>query len=350
MIVSMLMLIASVANAQDANNDGCVDSYFDANTACVSVTASIGPDVSVGSGAVIAPRATLVGRVSASGSQPVGANTAIGRSATIGADQNIGSDNIIARSVNAGARLETLPNATVGYAADLGDDVFVGNGTIVGALVSVGNNTRLETGAVVARGTSIADSASAVSIAGIIGPNVTIGPDFDMASTARVLKGATIGEGVTILAGGRVGREVIIGDGVTIGANVRIGAGAEVTATSDVPDGTRIGRREVYDNPGVSQTAQISTLNFNGYTLYPVHLDQCWPGGGTCCNGTSTQQQMDKFCQDNGYDVATDWVVQAITSTECYCWGVCTGNEWASPCCSGSNERNLITDVTCESN
>lgn len=110
---------------------------------------------------------------------------------------------------------------------------------------------------------------------------------------------------------------------------------------------------------GVAQTAQIAvaevpvvvtidTYNYNGMTYYPLHLDQCTPNIGMCCSPTTTQEQMDAFCQLAGYSAATNWVMQTLSSTNCYCWGGCTSYSWHSNCCSGTDNRNFITSVDCE--
>jgi len=91
----------------------------------------------------------------------------------------------------------------------------------------------------------------------------------------------------------------------------------------------------------------IDTLNFNGMTFYPLNLDQCTPRIGPCCNPTTAQQQMDAFCRLAGRCRATDWVVQTLPSTNCYCWGGCTNCNWRSNCCGGQDQRNFVTSVTC---
>jgi hypothetical protein len=98
----------------------------------------------------------------------------------------------------------------------------------------------------------------------------------------------------------------------------------------------------------VPQGATIDTLNYNGMTYYPLHLDQCTPNVGMCCSPTTTQEQMDAFCQLAGYATATSWVMQTIASTNCYCWGGCSGYTWFSNCCSGQDNRNFITSVDCQ--
>ena len=110
---------------------------------------------------------------------------------------------------------------------------------------------------------------------------------------------------------------------------------------------------------GVVQTAQIAvvdvpivvtidTYNYNGMTYYPLHLDQCTPNIGMCCSPTTTQEQMDAFCQLAGYSTASNWVMQTLSSTNCYCWGGCTSYSWHSNCCSGQDNRNFITSVDCQ--
>ena len=92
----------------------------------------------------------------------------------------------------------------------------------------------------------------------------------------------------------------------------------------------------------------IDTLDYNGMTHYPIHIDQCTPNGGNCCGGgVTTQSQMNAFCELAGYSQATDWVVEQLMSTNCYCWNCTTQNTWKSNCCSGASLRNLVTQVTC---
>jgi UDP-3-O-[3-hydroxymyristoyl] glucosamine N-acyltransferase len=267
MTVVLLALVASFASAADSNEDGCEDSYFDANGACVAESAVIGSGATVGTDAHVGPlanigtdtslqadafvgaRSVLVGRSGLSGARVVGTGTVIGRSVFIDADHSIGADNTIGRSVSAGERLETGANVAIGFASTIGDDVTLGAGAIVGSLVGVGANTQVEPSATLARGVSISDSTTAGTIGGLIGPSVSIGSDNTIATTARIRKNATLGNEVTVLGNARIARNVTIADGVTVGANARIGPGATVTATTVVPDGHVIPRGETYDDP-----------------------------------------------------------------------------------------------------
>ena len=94
--------------------------------------------------------------------------------------------------------------------------------------------------------------------------------------------------------------------------------------------------------------ATIDTYNYNGMTNYPLNLDQCTPASGMCCQPTTTQEQMDAFCQLAGYSIAVSWVVQTLASTNCYCWGGCSNFTWHSNCCSGQSNRNFVTSVDCQ--
>ncbi len=277
MLLTILSLVASFASAADLDDDGCEDVYFDANSACVAASAtigsgvtvgasaivgelaSVGADTTLGSNAFVGARTTVIGRASLSGARPIGANTVLGRGVFIDADHEIGADNTIGRSVDVGERLETEANVAIGYGSILGDDVTLRSGAVVGNLSGLGAKTTVETNAVLARGVTVLDSITAGSIGGIIGPNVSIGGDNAIDATARIRKDATLGDDVIVLGGARIARGATIGDGVTIGANARIGAGAQVTATTLVPDGTVIARGELYDDP----TAGI----FSGGTL-----------------------------------------------------------------------------------
>ena len=98
----------------------------------------------------------------------------------------------------------------------------------------------------------------------------------------------------------------------------------------------------------VPTVVTIDTYNYNGMTYYPLHLDQCTPNMGMCCSPTTTQNQMDAFCQLAGYSTATNWVVQTLASSNCYCWGGCTSFSWYSNCCSGQDDRNFVTSVDCQ--
>ncbi len=273
----ILSLMASVASGADLNEDGCEDSYFDANTACVSTSATLGSGVTVGTDAVVGDyanvgadtalaatvyvgnRSTLVGRVSEPTARPVGSGTVIGRQAHIDADHDIGADNTIGRAVVAGQRLQTGANVSIGYATTLGDDVTVSADAIIGNLAGVGDKTTVDANAVLGRGATILNSSTAGVIGGIIGPDVTIGGDNDIDVSARIRKGATLGNDVTVLDGVRIARGAVIGDGVTIGANARIGKDAEVTATTIVAPGAVVARGEVLDDPSTLH----NTIAFN---------------------------------------------------------------------------------------
>jgi hypothetical protein len=100
---------------------------------------------------------------------------------------------------------------------------------------------------------------------------------------------------------------------------------------------------------GSGNQTTISTLNYNGMTYYMLALEPCLPYySGNCCSGTTDQEEADAFCQLAGYCEAVSYVVQAISSTNCYCWGACTNYSWYSNCCSGTDTRYFITEVTCQ--
>jgi hypothetical protein len=94
-----------------------------------------------------------------------------------------------------------------------------------------------------------------------------------------------------------------------------------------------------------SALATYDTLNFDGMSFYALNLDDCGPGIGPCCGGSTTQQQMDAFCVLAGHTTAIDWTLATMSSTSCYCY---CGSSWSSPCCSGNDERTFVTTVTCE--
>ncbi len=259
------LCVGSVAFAADALGDGCQDE-FDANGACVAVSATVdvsstvgansvvadsvtvGPQVAIGANVVVAPRAVLAGRVAhTSNPLPIGTGTVIGRSAQLGADHVLGADVSIGRSVVAGARLTVATGASVGYAAQIGSDVTIGSDAAVGSLVGLGDYTTLGDDAVVARGTIVADSANAgaaTSIGGIVGPEVTIAAGARIEFGARVRKNVDIGVGSAIEDGGRVGRGAVIESGATVfglvGPNATVGSGATVQAGSKVSRGGEV--------------------------------------------------------------------------------------------------------------
>jgi acetyltransferase-like isoleucine patch superfamily enzyme len=326
MMLVVISLMTSVAHAQDSNEDGCIDSYFDSNGACVATSATIGPDISVGAGAFIGPRSTLVGRVSASGLRPIGAGTIIGRRALIGADHDIGADNTIGRWIELGARLQTDSNVSIGYGSILGDDVSIGTGAVLGTLVDIGDNTQIASSAVVARSVTIGDSVSTASIAGIIGPNVVIGSGASIDATARIRKGSTLGNDVTVLSNGRVGRDAIIGDGAIIGQNVRIAARAQVTATTTVPDGTVVQAGEIYDDPAQGQlgdwllgTPCNGTTHSGGCTTPETGYHFKGIYGNYACWWHTKNQAWNTTTSTNLYSLAQEFGLDASTGVQQWC-------------------------------
>ena len=92
----------------------------------------------------------------------------------------------------------------------------------------------------------------------------------------------------------------------------------------------------------------IDTLNYNGMTYYMLALEPCLPYyAGNCCSGTTDSQEADAFCRLAGCNSAVTYTVELKLSTNCYCWGNCTGSNWTSNCCSGSDTRYFITEVVC---
>ena len=314
MTVVLLALAASFASAADSNDDGCEDSYFDANGACVASSAVIGSGATVGTDAVVGPNSTvgtdtslqtdtfvgarsvLVGRVGLSGARVVGNGTIIARGVYIDADHAIGTDNTIGRATTIGERLDTGANVSIGYGATLGDDVTIGAGAVIGSLVGLGAKTEVEASATLARGVTIADSTTAGTIGGVVGPNVSIGADNIIATTSRIRKDATLGNDVTVLGNARIARSATIANGVTIGANARIGPGATVTATTMVPDDAVIPRGETYDDPSSAGTqtnpgASCQTIHnaFPSYASGPYWVD---PTGGSANDAVQVYCEM----------------------------------------------------------
>ncbi|MEE2756240.1 MAG: hypothetical protein VYA30_06250 [Myxococcota bacterium] len=94
--------------------------------------------------------------------------------------------------------------------------------------------------------------------------------------------------------------------------------------------------------------AVIDTLNFNGMTFRPLDLDECVPGEGNCCPGSTTQSSLDAFCRLAGHCRAIDWSVEVLQRDNCYGWGGCTRCTWFSNFCfGGATDRRYITSVTC---
>ena len=260
MLFRSLALLISTASAQDSNGDGCVDSYADANTACVSVDAdtttgltvgsgaqiqayaSVGADSTLGADAVIAARASFAGRSGEPGAATLGTNSIIARGAVVGVDAQIADDVTIGRVSQVGERFSASTGAQVGYGSDIGDDVSVAANVTVGSLANVGNHTTLQAGALIARGVQISDSVnsgSATEIAGMIGPNSTIGRNVTVSSGARIRKNTNIADDVTIGPNVRIGRSVTIED------NVSIADGARISAYATLESGAVIGTNEV---------------------------------------------------------------------------------------------------------
>ncbi len=325
---------SSVAFAADELGDGCQDE-FDANGACVSVTASVdlsstvgansvigdsvtvGPQVAIGANVVVAPRAVLVGRVAhTSNPLPIGAGTIIGRNAQLGADHVLGTDVSVGRSSVAGARLTVAAGASIGYAAQIGTDVTIGTDAVVGSLVGLGDFATLGDNAVVARGTIVADSANpgaATSIGGIVGPEVTIAAgarielgsrvrkNVDIGADAAIEDGARIGRGAVIESGatvfGKVGANATVGSGSTVQAGARVSRGGEVCAGATLPTGESVSNDGTWPVDGCTVTTSCQTIKTSDpsstdgiYTIDPdgpgglgeqsVYCDMTTDGGG----------------------------------------------------------------------
>lgn len=302
MLTITLTLLASTANAADINDDGCKDSYFDANGACVSESASLGigttigagagigrlatlgDDIAVSSGAIIADRATVGGQGSLVGPFNIGTNSIVGRYAQIGADNQVGNDTTIGRQALTGARVQTGDNVSIGYATDIGSDVTIANGAVVGSLVDVGDHTDLLAGALLARGVQIADaatSADSTSIAGILGPAVTLGFNVSVLGGARVRKETTIGNNVTVGLNSRVGRNVTIEDNVTIGQGVRIAAGATIRSGVVLDDNAVVGSGDIVEPEAPADINPPGTLLIASSSF----VDDSPPAGWTQCMG-----------------------------------------------------------------
>ncbi|MFT6161808.1 MAG: UDP-3-O-[3-hydroxymyristoyl] glucosamine N-acyltransferase [Myxococcota bacterium] len=254
---SILVGLASVANAADLDANGCDDAIEAVNDACVDPSAtvdpsasiaahaSIGADVSIGAGATIAPRARIQG---ASGvTTSIGDNVLVGRTTQIGAGAVIGEDATLGRNVVVATNLDAAFGSSVGYASTLGNDVTLGSNSVVGNLVALGDYTTLGSSAVLARGVQVAsgaDASTGTTILGVVGPETYIGWGSTVSVTARIRKLTTIGNNVDIGAGVRVARGATIHADVTLESNVRIGANAVVFSGETVTANTIVGRDE----------------------------------------------------------------------------------------------------------
>ncbi len=302
MITTLLALVVSTASAADSNEDGCVDSFFDANSVCVSTDATIatgltigsgasvaafadiGPDVTLGQGVIVASRSIIAGRLGEPGASAIGNNSIVGRAASIGVDSQIGADVTLGRNAQMGARLQAGDTVQVGYANDIGDDVELSAGAVLGALVSVGDHTFVQPGTVMARGTQVADAASALEgsdIGGIIGPDVSIGSATTIDPLARIRKRSTIGDNVTIGQNVRIARDVTVEYDAIIGDNVTIRAGAVIGHGATLVDGTFVGRDEVIDPvaSGLAVVAQHTSTTSPYQTVYRLE-PQTVPSSG----------------------------------------------------------------------
>jgi UDP-3-O-[3-hydroxymyristoyl] glucosamine N-acyltransferase len=332
----MVLLVLSMALAQDTSPaDGCIDTYADANGACVESGATIGANTTIGENAVVrrgawigpnvefgpastaeigprlGSRASLAGEFDPLRTNAVGEATVIGRSAIIGFDADIGAVVTLGHAFQAGARLTALDGASVGYAAQLGDNVTLGADSVVGNLVGLGNWTTLSAGAVVARGVTVADATQATpnTIGGIIGPETEIAAGVTTGSSVRIRKNSTIGAGAQILGTARIGRGATVHAGAIVTSGSIIRAGASVCADQTL-DGT-LGRDATLPAEGCDPLITTDVLNIDSFQVPASVTDSL---GGSLTELTQTGPTADivggnRWLQVGAYSVGDGTLV-----------------------------------------
>jgi UDP-3-O-[3-hydroxymyristoyl] glucosamine N-acyltransferase len=244
------VLFHSTAFAADSNNDGCEDVYFNANTACVALTADLGAGVTVGPGAVIGER-TSVGADS-----EIGANAVVGRRATIGERTVLGPDSTVGRAATVGSDVDAAAGGlSVGYASSLGDRCVVSSNVTLGSLVTVGADCELGANTVLARLATVGDGA-ALGDGVVLGPEVLAGDALRLGDGVRVRKNTTFADGVTVGSGTTVGRDNVLSDGASVGADARLRANVLVGAGGTVADDVVLLRGTVIEGGPVDGCAQ----------------------------------------------------------------------------------------------
>ncbi|MFT6158513.1 MAG: UDP-3-O-[3-hydroxymyristoyl] glucosamine N-acyltransferase [Myxococcota bacterium] len=246
----LAVLLHSTAFAADSNNDRCEDVYFNANTACVALTADIGAGVIVGAGAVIGERATV------GADSEIGDNTVVGRRATIGERTVFGPDSTVGRAATVGSGVDASEGSlSVGYAASLGDRCVVSSNVTLGSLVTVGADCDLGANTVLARSATLGNGA-VLGDGVVIGPEVLAGAGLDLANGVRVRKGATFRDGVTVSEGSAISRDNTLGDGASVGSDARLRANVQVGAVGTVADDVVVPRGTVIEGGPVAPCAQ----------------------------------------------------------------------------------------------
>jgi acyl-[acyl carrier protein]--UDP-N-acetylglucosamine O-acyltransferase len=225
----------STAFAADSNNDGCEDVYFNANTACVALTADLGAGVIVGARAVIGERATV------GADSEIGANTVVGRRATIGERTVVGPDSTLGRAATVGSDVDASAGGlSVSYAASVGDRCVVSSNVTLGSLVPVGADCELGANIVLGRSATLGTGAL-LGDGVVIGPEVVAGDALDLGDGVRVRKNTTLGDEVTVGAGTRIGRGSTLLDGAVLGTHARLRAYVQTCSAADneyLPMGT----------------------------------------------------------------------------------------------------------------
>jgi formylglycine-generating enzyme required for sulfatase activity/UDP-3-O-[3-hydroxymyristoyl] glucosamine N-acyltransferase len=254
MVVGFGISLTAVAQAADADRDGCEDSitsYCQHPTASVHASvavgggstigagASLGPDLSLGAGVIVHPRAALAGRSTGPAPQAVGAGSTVGRRANIGADATIATTVVIAPDTSIGARFTAGAGASVGYGAVLEDDVTIEAGAVVGNLAHLFDGATLGPLAALGRASTVGARST---VNGDVGADVQIGEDATVHASAQVRSGATLADDVVVLGNARVGRDAQIGAGAEIGVNAVVRAGGVVPACRRLPAGAVVPR------------------------------------------------------------------------------------------------------------
>jgi acetyltransferase-like isoleucine patch superfamily enzyme len=142
----------------------------------------------------------------------------------LGPGAHLRSGTVLYAGSRIGAGLETGHNVIVREGTRIGDEVCLWSNTTVDYGCSIGNGVKIHCNCYVAQFTRIEDGA-------FLAPGVTIANDLypGEAESADAMSGPLIG------AGARIGANVTILPFVTIGAGAMVGAGAVVTR--DIPEG-----------------------------------------------------------------------------------------------------------------
>ena len=250
-ILVLLTLSSSVAAAHPCDElwpDACVDpSVVLASDVAIGSGVDLGPYLQVEAGVVFAGRSTVAGREV--GTQPVrvGVDTVFGRRTSIGFDASIGGGVSFFPQVSAGRDLSVADNVVVGVGVVAGDGVRIGEGAAVGSHSLVADHVSVAPASRVARWVTVGEGAS---VAGYLGPGVSVGAEAELDADVRVNSGAVLGDEVRLGESARVGRSATVERRSDIGAGARIRAGASVCEGAVVDAGQVIRRNETFPADG----------------------------------------------------------------------------------------------------